>query len=200
MKHQLLVIHGGDTFATYEEYIEDLKSINVDPYRSSFKGWKSKLADELGEHFDVIQPSMPNKQNAKYLEWKIWFEKHLPFLDDGAVLMGHSLGGMFLAKYLSEEPMTKKIRATILVAACYDIGVPDFSLHENFSFMQSQAGKVILMHSKDDEVVPFSHLEMYADALPESDLVIFDDRGHFHQETFPEMIQVLQSIFEEAEK
>ncbi len=63
---------------------------------------------------------MPNKTNAQFEEWKIWFEKFIPFLNDGVILVGHSLGGVFLAKYLSENKFPKKIGGVFLVSAVYE--------------------------------------------------------------------------------
>lgn len=51
--------------------------------------------------FKVIKPEMPNKDMARYSAWKLWFEKHLPFLDsEKLIVIGHSLGAIFLIKYL----------------------------------------------------------------------------------------------------
>jgi len=67
---QVIVIHGGDTFATYEEYLEFLKSweIDFDEIRQKYTDWKDGLQEALGEGYEVIAPKMPNKINAKYLE------------------------------------------------------------------------------------------------------------------------------------
>ena len=62
-------------------------------------------------------PSMPNKQNAAYDEWSIWFEKYFAYLKDDVILIGWSLGGMFLAKYLSDKPFPVKIKSLFLLAA-----------------------------------------------------------------------------------
>src|SRR4051812_18846652 len=112
MKQQILVIHGGDTFETYEEYIRDLKKSKLDLNQIRKVGWKQNLAKKLGKNFDVLSPKMPNALNARYKEWEIWFEKIIPLLDKNIVLVGHSLGGIFLVKYLSENSFPKKIKAT----------------------------------------------------------------------------------------
>ena len=76
MKQQVLVIRGGETFSKYNDYISYLKNreISLDNLKTK-KGWKNRMETDLGEDFEVFLPEMPNKRNARYLEWKIWFEK-----------------------------------------------------------------------------------------------------------------------------
>lgn len=194
MQTQVVVIHGGDTFETYEEYLTFLKSHPFDLERLKQKRWKENLPEKLGEPFDVIRPEMPSKWNAKYPEWKIWFEKIIPFLNDGVVLVGHSLGGTFLAKYLSESKFPKRILATFLVAAPFDdqgadFSLADFSLPESLSPFEVQGGVIFLYHSANDPVVPFVDLAKYRKAIPSAKARIFTDRGHFDQEDLPELIE-----------
>ena len=63
---------------------------------------------------------MPLQDNAKYEEWKILFERYIPHLKDNVILMGNSLGGIFLAKYLSENKFPKKILSTYLTCPPFD--------------------------------------------------------------------------------
>lgn len=95
MQKTVLVIHGGTTFDTYEEYWKWLESIDMKTERINSRDWKDFLEDKLVD-FKIICPKMPNKMNAKYSEWKLWFEKMFHFLPDGVVLVGQSLGGYFL--------------------------------------------------------------------------------------------------------
>lgn len=194
---QVLVIHGGDAFATYEEYIEFLNDCSVDLTDGRKRGWKARLIEVLGPDFEVTLPKMPNAQNAKYAEWKLWFEKYIPLLDDEVMLVGHSFGGSFLAKYLSEESFPKKIRATFLIAAPYDHDsereVVEFVLPESLALLERQGGKIHLYHSTDDPVVDFSELQKYIDAFPKAVVKTFDDRGHFNQETFPEIVEDIKA-------
>jgi predicted alpha/beta hydrolase family esterase len=200
MQKQVVVIHGGDTFDTYEEYLLFLKSFEVDlEYFKSTKGWKDTLDQALGSAYEIIRPRMPNATNAKYAEWKIWFEKLTPFLVDGVILIGHSLGGIFLAKYLAENTFPKKIKAVFLVAAPYDANDSDYSLADftlpvSLSKVTEQGGVVTLYHSSDDPVVPFVDLEKYKKALPEAETVVFADRQHFNQETFPELVTAIKDL------
>ena len=197
MKKQIVVIHGGDTFEKYEEFLSFLKNFQIDPDYFKNKGWKDTLQDKLGEDFEVIAPNMPNKINAKYLEWKIWFEKYFQFLNEGVIFVGHSLGGTFLAKYLSENSFPKKIKALLLVAAPFDAedsdeSLNDFALPASLAKITEQADKVYLFHSKDDPVVPFEQVNKYKKALPNSEIIAFTDRQHFNQEYFPELVRLLK--------
>ena len=119
MAKQIVLIHGGTTFETYEEYMAYLRSIKLTLEKIQKKDWKDNLANALPE-FQVIYPKMPNAKNARYEEWKIWFEKLFPLLNNEVILVGHSLGAIFLAKYLSENTFPKKIKSLHLVAGPYD--------------------------------------------------------------------------------
>ncbi|KKT58327.1 MAG: hypothetical protein UW53_C0035G0009 [Candidatus Giovannonibacteria bacterium GW2011_GWA1_44_25] len=114
MKQQIVFIHGGETHDTYEQYVEYLKRSEFDPKKESQKRWKHSLAENLGDGYEILMPQMPSKHNAKYNEWKIWFEKVTPFIKENAIFIGHSLGGIFLTKYLSENKFSKTIKATKL--------------------------------------------------------------------------------------
>jgi len=199
MKKQVVVIHGGDTFETYDEYVAFLKSFLIESvdYFNRWR-WKDSLQEKLGDDFEVIAPKMPNKWNAKYSEWKIWFDKLVPFLNDNVIFVGHSLGGIFLAKYLSENKFPKIIKATFLVAAPYDAvdseyTLADFVLLNDLKLFQKQGGRIFLFQSKDDPVVPFADLEKYKKQLPTAECVVFEDRGHFGQEEFPELVEMIKS-------
>lgn len=198
MKKQIVVIHGGETFDSYDAYLTFLASYQIDFDHLGTKGWKSSLIDILEESHDVIAPRMPNAMNAKYKEWKMYFEKYIPHLENGVQLVGHSLGGIFLAKFLSENIFPKTIGATFLVAAPYgntdSYSLADFVLPDSLELLSKQSPAIFLYHSEDDPIVSFTDLHTYATKLPGSIVRTFSDRGHFDQESFPELIADLQSI------
>ena len=147
---------------------------------------------------------MPCGFNTKYVEWKIWIEKFIPYLNDEVILIGHSLGGIFLAKYLSENKFPVRASQLHLVSAPsennddesgetekYVLG--DFSLCKSLEGIANQVDKVFLYHSKDDDIVPFNNLEKYKKELPDAKVEIFEDRGHFVVEEFPEIIINIRS-------
>ena len=199
MKPQIFVIHGGNAFNSYEEYIDYLREKTVSLDKLSYHDWKHGLAGVLGEGYEVILPQMPNASNARYLEWKIYFEKFIPLLHDGVVLVGHSLGGIFLVKYLSEEKFPKEISGVFLVAAPFNTAtehpLADFNITTpDLRGLGEQAEKIFLYHSHDDEVVPFSNFERYVALLPRATQRIFADRGHFNEDDFPELVGDIKSV------
>ena len=200
MKQQVIVIHGGTTFDKHEDYISYLKNrvVTIDDFKL-WTDWKGNLQEKLGEKFEVLFPRMPNGTNARYGEWKIWFERIFPFLTDNPILIGHSLGGIFLAKYLSETNFPETINATILVAAPFDdenLGesLADFKLPLTLSKLMKQGGKIYLIQSKDDPVVPFKQLAKYKQVLPKAEEIILKGRGHFKQEAFPELVELIKKL------
>ncbi|HVV15462.1 MAG TPA: alpha/beta hydrolase [Candidatus Paceibacterota bacterium] len=204
MKKQVVVIHGGSSaFPTYEDFLNNLKTKPI--YIDKFKGggdWKSRLPQSLGDEYEVIYPGMPNKENARYPEWKIWFERFIPFIEHGVILVGHSLGGIFLARYLSEEEFPKKINGVFLVAAPFEMRgkgetqrvVSEFVLPSSLEKFEKQAGKIFLYHSKDDPIVNIDELEKYRNLLPNATVRIFEDRKHQNQEQFPEIVKDIKSL------
>lgn len=192
---QVLIIHGGSSFSKYEDYLENLKNSAIHYYRIKHrKSWKTWITEQMHDT-DVLLPNFPNGSNAVYEEWKIYFEKLIPFLEDNVQLVGHSLGAMFLAKYLSENPLSKPIKRIILIAGGYD----DDSNEDLGSFkvtsaknMNLNASEVHLLHSEDDPVVPFSELAKFQADLPNSIIHVFSNYGHFNSETFPELLEILK--------
>ncbi|MES2225816.1 MAG: alpha/beta hydrolase [Patescibacteria group bacterium] len=200
MKTQIFTIHGGHARNSYEEYLEWLrnKEVDLEYLRGESKDWKGYLGERLGDSYEVYSPQMPCKENAKYAEWKIWFEKFVPYMEDGVILIGHSLGGIFLAKYLSENSFPKKIAATFLVATPYNTPTEhpraDFNILGPLLRFEEQCGEIFLYHSKDDQIVPFSNFERYQKDLPGAHLRIFDKAGHFNDEELPEILIDIKGI------
>ena len=204
MAKQILVMHGGNVFNTYEDFLARLKTKEVTLERLRDNGWKKALSKELGPGYDVLLPRMPNGENAKYSEWKIWFERMIPVLDDEIICIGHSLGGLFFIKYLSENTYPKKIQALLFVAAPHDgrekkhVVSHNFTIGDDLGGVARQAGNMFFFHSTDDTVVLFSDFELYKTKLPMAHFVPFTDRGHFSLNTFPEIVEIIKKVATEA--
>lgn len=204
-KQQVFYIHGGSPYATYEDYLSDLQEIAIRdlPESGEKKRWYTNFRAALGDQYEVFMPLMPNKQNPQYDEWKTWFERHFEHLDDGIILVGISLGAMFLAKYLSEKSMPVAVKHLFLLAAPFeDHSAPEVNRQKAGSFafeaallntMSVPQQNITIMHSTDDFVVPYEHALKYKEALPEAELVTFSDKNHFLVEELPELIERIKA-------
>lgn len=197
-KTQILIIHGGMTFKNEKDYLHFLKTREI-----SLKKKVSWAADylerELGRGFEIIRPRMPLQDNAKYRDWKIHFERHLPYLRNNAILIGSSLGGIFLAKYLSENKLPKKALSTYLICSPFDNTVKGedlvggFTLKSDLSLLEENSKNLHLLFSEDDETVPVSHAEKYRRKLKDAHIVVYKSKnGHFKISTFPEIIKMIK--------
>jgi uncharacterized protein len=197
-KKQILFIHGGTTFKSKEDYIDFLKNRKIS-IKEKIK-WSDKYFNKnLSKDFDIIKPKMPLKENAKYEEWKIHFERYFPFLNDNIILIGSSLGGIFLAKYLSENKFPKKILSIYLIAPPFDNTLPSedlvggFELQSNLSLIEKNSENLYLMFSKDDNVVSISHARKYGKKLKNANIIIYESKnGHFKISEFPEIINMIK--------
>jgi predicted alpha/beta hydrolase family esterase len=192
MKKQIIVIGGGETWNTYEDYINYLKNKEYNPYDVYDGGWKQTMQEYLGDKYDVLYIKMPSRSNAKYIEWKIWFEKLFPYFEDKVILVGHSLGANFLAKYLAENLIDVTIVQLHLVAGCFDV-TGGFNLPESLNKVEEQCKDVFIYHSKDDCIVNFEDGQKYAKALPSAKFIKFENRNHFLQSEFPEIVQNIKN-------
>jgi len=165
MRRQVLFIHGGGEGA----YEEDRKLA-------------VSLQDALGAAYDVRSPKMPDEDRPVYETWKEWIAKELDAPEGEVILVGHSLGGSILLKYLSEEELEKPVAGLFLVAPPYwgveDWEVGEYALREDFASKIPNRTVVFLYHCRDDEVVPFAHVALYAQKLPRATVREFDGGGH----------------------
>lgn len=191
---QIVIIHGGDSFSSYDKYLAGLKTATLDYSRiKPSKRWKDTVIESFPD-FDILTPTMPNSANAQFEEWKIWFEKLIPFFEDDVRLIGHSLGAMFLAKYLHLSPLTHPVKQLILLAGGYNDPTHDYGSFtiDSTTGLEKSANQIHLFHSKDDFVVPFDELSKYRADLPSAHVHVFEDRNHFLDANFPELLEILK--------
>jgi len=198
-KTQIFIIHGGMTFKNNKDYLHYLKTRKI-----SIEGkirWSNDYLDKkLGRYCEIIRPLMPLHINAKYEEWKIHFERYFPYLRNNIILIGLSLGGTFLAKYLSENKLPKKILSLYLIGSAFDDTLPEedlvggFKLKSDLSMIEKNSRNLNLLFSKDDDVVPVSHAEKFRKILKNANIIIYESKnGHFKISEFPEIIEMIKN-------
>lgn len=197
-KPQIIFIHGGNTFDSREQYYAYLQKREFELTEDN-SHWMQPIREALTDS-EFFMPSMPASDDADYLAWKIWFEKLFPFLHGGKIiLIGHSLGTIFLAKYLSENAFPKPVHAIHLVGSVFDgegiidEGMANFILDPaKVSDIEKVTTNIYLYHSVDDPVCPWRNVEKYQKYLPHAQLHRFTDRWHFLDATFPELLEQLK--------
>jgi hypothetical protein len=89
---QLIYIGGGDCFRTEEDFSNALKNLRTyEPFKERKKR-QDRLRSNVSKEYEIANPTMPNKFNARYNHRKIWFEKIFPYLNnESLVMIGYSL-------------------------------------------------------------------------------------------------------------
>lgn len=202
-KITILVVHGGMTFKSEKDYLHYLKTKKISTQKKVY--WSGEyLEKSLGKKFEIIIPRMPLQDNAKYRDWKIFFERYLPLLKNKFILIGSSLGGVFLAKYLSENKLRRKALSVYLICPPFDNSLPGedlvggFKLKNNLSLIEKNSKNLHLLFSKDDDVVPIPHADKYKSKLISAHFVIYKSKnGHFNIEKFPEIVKMIKTDVKE---
>ncbi|MEI7765210.1 MAG: alpha/beta hydrolase [bacterium] len=201
MKKQIVFIRGGETFANKADFYEYISTVSLDPYKQK-KSWRDWIIEVLKDEYDFLSPVMPSKQDADYKAWKIWFERHFDFIkNEDLILIGSSLGATFLLKYLSENNFPKKIlQLHLVVPAVFNDGLTLEKLN-TFEFdikkinkISEMCDEIYLWASKDDPLVSFENSEMVKENLPNVKFNVFENRGHFFVETFPEILEIIKKV------
>lgn len=191
-KATILYVHGGMTFKNKKSYLEHLKSEDLRLEKTLL--WPSWLQKALRRKTDFIKTSMPCKENADYDAWRIVFEKYLRLTNKPLILVGWSLGGIFLAQYLAENKLKKKVCAVYLVAPPFDDSLPGedltngFELPKSLSLLEKNTKKLTLYFSINDEVVPVSEAKKYEQQLKSATIKILDAPNHFITPKIPELL------------
>jgi uncharacterized protein len=166
MQNLVLFIQGGGTGA----YAED-------------RHLSESLQRALGAEYQVQYPQMPDEENCPYPEWKAQIDARLSAATGAVALVGHSVGGSVLLKYLCDQRPKAPVAGLFVIAAPYwgadaDWRWDDVALPLDAAAKLAGTWPLILYHSRDDETVPFAHLALYAAKLPRATIQTFDGRGH----------------------
>ncbi|MDF7773740.1 alpha/beta hydrolase [Sphingomonas sp. AOB5] len=142
----------------------------------------ASLKRELGGGYSVIYPRMPDEADPQYAIWRPALREALGGLEDGAVLVGHSVGGTMLIHALAEQAPDFRIGALALIAAPFigKHGWPSDELAERHDFGERlpAGAPVFLYHGTADEEVPPAHLQLYVHTMPDAVARLLDGRDH----------------------
>ncbi len=148
--------------------------------------WDDKLADslraELGPGFEVRYPRMPAEDDPSAATWVPAIRQAIAALDDGAVVVGHSIGGPILVHTLVDEPPHRRLGAIVLLAAPF-VGVggwpgDEFELPSDLGAQLPTGVPIHLFHGLADDEVPPEHADLFAQAIPQAQVHRLPGRDH----------------------
>lgn len=180
------------------------KEEHYDPTRpsNSEDHWFSWLKRQLilkDIHAVSIEPPFPFR--PRYEQWKKEFERF--DINSDTILTGHSCGGGFLVRYLSEHPDLKVGKVALVAPWINPLNDEESDTADFFNFeidadFPSRTRGVTMFISSDD----FASVVQTADILRQkiNGLTVkqYNDKGHFctedlGTETFPELLQTITS-------
>jgi len=165
-----ILIHG---WSEKEDYFD--MSIPSDSNNHWFPWIQKNLAVK---GFDCQTPEMPNGYEPNYEVWKNTLENLKP--DENTTLIGHSCGGGFLVRWLSENNV--KVGKVILVAPWLDpeeMIDPEFFNFEIDENLQEKTKGITMFYSDNDYEDVTKSVNTLKEKLKVIKLVELKGKGHF---------------------
>ena len=125
---------------------------------------------------------MPDEDDPSYARWVEAIRREMAGLDDGAVVVAHSVGGTLLINALAEQVPERGLSAIVLIAAPF-VGAGgwpsnEFELPSDLGARLPQGVPVHVFHGLEDETAPPSHAHLYASAIPQAQLDLLPGRDN----------------------
>jgi len=143
-KMNCIIIHGSN-----KKDLERMKEEGLLPQNK--RHWIPWIKQELEKRgIKTFTPLMPRNWAPEYDEWKKEFGKLHVY--ENTVLVGHSLGGAFLVRWLGETK--KKVKKLILLVPAYDSRVypylKDFLDFEIDETIKERVEEIVIFSSDED--------------------------------------------------
>jgi len=152
---------------------------------------KSKLSDD----FQILFPIIQKPEEPSYQQFKKMFASAFTKITEPVILIGHSLGGSTLLKYLSEEKPSVSVFALLLIATPHwGSNMKEFQLKENFQNSLPDIPAIFLYHSKNDPEVPIENLEFYEKALKKATVRRVPGKEHIFSKGLPDLVSDIRSL------
>jgi predicted alpha/beta hydrolase family esterase len=163
----------------------------------NFHPWLRKELQDRG--IEVVSPRLDLRAD-KELDLPAViedFKKQVGYLRGEDILLGHSLGGLVVLQYLEAVEMVETPRAIILVAVPWKVGKPElrrlFFADLDADVTMWKAREFVVIHSKDDKLVPIDHGKKLADSL-KARFIERDGEGHYMEKEYPVLRDLIVEI------
>lgn len=166
--------------------------------KTNFWPW---LRDQLhAKGHEVIAPDLPDAENPDPEAWTKFLVEEAGILDADTIIVGHSLGSAEALRFLEAAEARSTPKGVVLISPPWNIRNEKFQgffMSElDFDVLMWKAQRFTIIHSKDDDVIPFDHAQKYADVL-HGKLIELDGKGHFDGEQYPEILAEIEKIISE---
>lgn len=164
--------------------------------------WDNKLVDslqrELGREYEIHYPRMPREDEPSYDRWKAALEKELGKLSDGAIVVGHSIGGTVLLKALTEQVTTLELAGIFLVSAPF-VGEggwdsDDLQFPSDLGAHLPKGAPVHFFQGLSDDTAPPLHADLYAHAVPQARVHRLPGRDHQLNDDLTEVATAIAAL------
>lgn len=158
-------------------------------YGNPYKNWIPWLKNQLSKRkLNCVVPNFPTPYKQDYESWsrilKAYFE--VGYITENTTFITHSLGGIFIIKFLIENNI--KVKKIVTIAGFNNITFQDdMSMYNSFYLNDSNlikiddlCEKVICIYSDNDPYVPKEAAEEFASKI-NSEKVIINNAGHFNE-------------------
>ncbi len=164
--------------------------------------WDDKLVDslrlELGDGLEIRYPRMPDEDDPDDAAWRTAIQQEIAALADGAIVVGHSIGGTLLIRALAEQPPERRLGAIVLLAAPFvgHGGWPDddYETPSDLGARLPDGVPVHLFHGLEDDEVPPAHADLYARVIPQARVHLLPGRDHQLSNDLADVAEVILAL------
>lgn len=166
--------------------------------------WFPWLKDELEKQGYVVAiPQFPTPEGQSLKSWLALLENYKDFIRKDSVLIGHSLGGLFLLRVL--ERLDQPVRAAFFIAApvgvrpilYYDTDLAFSGFDFNWKLIRTKAKHFEVFHSNNDPYISLPNGEKLAEKLG-VELRLIKNAGHINAESgytdFPPLLEKILAL------
>lgn len=140
------------------------------------------LQSSLGPDYEVHYPAMPSEDDPGDEMWRRELQQELEKAGDDAFLVGHSVGAYIVVRFIASDRGGPILLGVFLIATPF-VGkggwdMNEMALPEDFAQNISSDLPIFLYHARNDGIVPFAHLGMYRQKIPQATIREFETGGH----------------------
>jgi uncharacterized protein len=168
------------------------------PGRGSYD-FVHRLREEFEPEYTIHDPVIEDPDAPTYEMWQEMFDREFPKLTNPVLLIGHSLGGSTLLKYLSEVACELQIAGLFLAAPPFwgkgGWEAEDFALGKDFPKKLPAIPEIHIYHCLKDPVVPVEHADFYQKLIPTASIHKLNGNDHAFSEGLPVLVEQIKSFY-----